>query len=245
MKYILLFTLLTFVTSADSQSTDTQKQAQKIVDKAIKTHGGKKYNDAHFSYVFRKHNYTFHYDKGAYIYQRYNSANDTKDVLTNEGLKRYVAGKEQKLSSKEYKTHSSSVNSVHYFAFLPFFLNDAAVHKDLVGEATIKGKLYYKIQVTFDEEGGGQDHDDMYIYWINKKSHSVDYLAYSFHVNGGGVRFRSSYNRRSIGGIVFQDYINYKHDKNTSVAVLDSLYEADKLTELSRIELVNIEQISR
>ena len=147
------------------------------------------------------------------------------------------------MTEKKKRAYSNSVNSVHYFAFLPSFLNDAAVHKTYVGETTIKGKAYYKIRVTFDQEGGGDDHDDVYMYWIDKEDYSMDYLAYSFHVNGGGVRFRSAYNARNVEGITFQDYVNYKHDKETPVENLDALYEEDKLIELSRIELKNIQKL--
>ncbi len=154
-----------------------------------------------------------------------------------------VDGKEIELSEKDSRKYSNSVNSVNYFAFLPFFLNDQAVNKKLIGETKIKGTDYYKIEVTFDQEGGGDDHDDIYIYWINKADYSMDYLAYSFHVNGGGVRFRSAYNQRTIGGITFQDYVNYKHDKDTPVSALDALYERGELKELSKIELVNVQEI--
>lgn len=243
MKYILLLSLMTYFLSASSQS-DSQKEAQKIIDKVIKKHGGKKYKDAHYEYDFRKHHFTYHFDDGLYQYERYDQATDTKDRLTNEGLVRYRAGKLLKLNAKENKSISGVVNSVHYFAFLPYFLNDAAVHKDLIGTGTIKGKEYYKIKVTFDEEGGGQDYEDIYIYWFNKKDLTLDYLAYSFHVNGGGVRFRSSYNRRTVNGIIFQDYINYKHDKSTPVEDLDRYYDSGELIELSRIELKNIKEIA-
>lgn len=243
MKYLLLLSLMTFFSYAQGQ-TDSKKEAQKIIDKVIKKHGGKNYKDAHFEYDFRKHHFIYHFDNGMYKYERYDQATDTKDVLTNEGISRYRAGKQLKLSVKETKSFAGVVNSVHYFAFLPYFLNDAAVHKDLMGTSSINGTDYYKIKVTFDEEGGGQDHDDIYIYWINKKDHTLDYLAYSFHVNGGGVRFRSSYNRRSIGGIIFQDYVNYKHAKSTPVEDLDRYFESGELTELSRIELKNIKEIA-
>ena len=243
MKYIILFSAMSFLSSGFGQQTPSQKKAQKIIDNAIKKHGGKKYRSAHFEYDFRKYHYTYHFDNGAFHYERYDKATDTKDILSNEGFTRYRANKLMKLSAKEVKTYSASVNSVHYFAFLPYFLNDGAVYKNYIGSVSIKGEPYHKIQVTFSEEGGGQDHDDIYVYWIHKKSNTLDYLAYSFHVNGGGVRFRSAYNRRSVGGITFQDYVNYKHDKTTPVFDLDKHYEAGELVELSRIELKNIKEV--
>ena len=217
--------------------------AQNIIDASIKAHGGSEYNNAHFSYDFRKYHYEFHYENGSYRYERHSQDGSTKDILTNEGFKRTEEGKEVELSEKKKRSYSNSVNSVHYFAFLPFFLNDEAVNKKWIGEATIKGKNYYKIQVTFNEAGGGDDHDDVYVYWFDKEDNTMDYLAYSFHVNGGGVRFRAAYNARKVGGIIFQDYINYKHDKTTAVDNLDELYEQNKLTELSKIELKNVRKL--
>lgn len=234
----MLLSMLMFCRGAAQEISD-----QNIVDKCIEKHGGEKYNDAHYSYDFRKYHYEFHYSDGQYRYERQTKDEKTIDILTNDGFIRKVEGKEVSLTEKKIRAYSNSVNSVHYFAFLPSFLNDTAVIKKLIGEGIIKGKEYYKVQITFKKEGGGDDHDDVYIYWINKADFSMDYLAYSFHVNGGGVRFRSAYNQRTIGGIIFQDYVNYKHDKNTSVADLDTLYEQNKLIELSKIELINIKEI--
>jgi len=214
--------------------------ANQIINASIASHGGDHYKNAHFAFDFRKYHYEYHYDHGRYSYQRHAEDGATRDNLTNDGFTRTVNGELVDLTDKKRKSYSNSVNSVHYFAFLPFFLNDAAVNKNLLGTTTVKGKAYYKIQVTFDQEGGGDDYDDIYVYWIDKVDYSLDYLAYSFHVNGGGVRFRAAYNQRKVGGIVFQDYVNYKYEKETPVANLDTLYENDQLVELSRIELKNI-----
>jgi len=234
----MLLCLLTFF-QTNAQNMD----ANEIINASIKKHGGDQYQNAHFAYDFRKYHYEYHYVDGKFKYERHTKDGKTKDILTNEGFKRTVDNKEVELTEKKISGYSNSVNSVHYFAFLPSFLNDDAVNKKLVGEVTVLGKDYYKIEVTFDQEGGGDDHDDVYMYWIGKEDYSLDYLAYSFHVNGGGVRFRSAYNKRTIGGIIFQDYINYKHDKETPVSDLDGLFEKKELIELSKIELVNIEKI--
>lgn len=236
-----IFFILSFFLFTQSFAQDMD--ANEIINACIKKHGGDNYQNAHYAYDFRKHHYEFHYVKGVYTYERHSKDGKTKDILTNDVFKRTVDGKEVDLTEKEIRGYSNSVNSVHYFAFLPSFLNDKAVHKKLVGESTILGINYYKIQVTFDQEGGGDDHDDVYMYWIDKEDFSMDYLAYSFQVNGGGVRFRSAYNQRSVGGIIFQDYVNYKHDKDTPVFELDALFEKKELIELSKIELVNIVQL--
>lgn len=222
-----------------------EKEAQKIIDKCISAHGGDRYKEAHFSFDFRKHHYTFHYDHGKYRYERLNDDPHINDFITNDGFERWQDGNRITLSEKDATKYANSVNSVHYFAFLPFFLNDQAVRKKYLGSTTIKNKKYAMIQVTFKKEGGGDDHDDVYVYWINERDFTLDYLAYSFHVDDGGVRFRSAYNRRKISGITFQDYINYKHDKDTSPADMGELYEKGALTELSRIELKNVKRIDK
>jgi hypothetical protein len=214
---------------------------QKIVDQCIKAHGGKNYKKD-FKFEFRDMSYTYHMRKGQFEYTRQfeKDGHAIADLLTNDGFTRSVDGEKTPLGIKESTAYSNSINSVIYFALLPSFLNDDAVNKSYLGTVNIKGKDYHKIQITFDAEGGGVDHDDVYIYWINKKDKMIDYLAYSFHVNGGGVRFREAYNRRMVSGVVFQDYINYKHDKTTPVADLDKHFSAGTLNELSRIELQNV-----
>ena len=119
-------------------------------------------------------------------------------------------------------------------------MKDKSVNKKHVGKTSIKEKNYDVVQVTFDKEGGGKDHDDQYHYWINDETHLIDYLAYNYTVNKGGVRFRSAYNTRSIDGIIFQDYINYKAPVGTPLINLPKLYEADQLKQLSLIKTENV-----
>ena len=232
---LLLFGILAFFQSKGQDMT-----AQQIIDACVKVHGGDDYKNAHFAYDFRKNNYEYHYDNGVFKYVRKPKDGTTVDVLTNDGFSRTDNGKKVDLSEKKARSYSNSVNSVNYFLFLPYFLNDGAVNKRLLGEVEIKGQNYYKIEVTFDEEGGGDDHDDIHMYWIHTENFTMDYLGYSYIVNGGGVRFRAHKNRRKIGGIVFQDYINYKHDKTTPVEDMDRLFNEDQLVQLSLIETENI-----
>ena len=217
--------------------------AQEIVDRCIEAHGGLNYGNSAFQFDFRDKHYTYEYADGVFRYsRRYTDKKARKiyDVLTNEGFERTINDKPTRLSAKQIRAYSNSVNSVIYFAMLPHFLNDEAAIKSLLKSEKVDGRSYFKISVTFDEEGGGTDHDDIFVYWINKESYTLDFLAYSYRVNGGGVRFRKAFNSRVVGGIRFQDYINYKYTKGTPVEELDKYYINGQLEELSRIELKNI-----
>ncbi|MEE9371548.1 MAG: DUF6503 family protein [Saprospiraceae bacterium] len=238
----IIFLALFLLTSANFK-VDKSIGVQTIIDKSIRVHGGDKVANGHFSFDFRKHSFTYKRKAGKYIYTRTHKETGIKDILTNEGIKRMDGSQEVVLSEKQKKGYSNSVNSVQYFAFLPYFLNDEAVNKELIGESEIKGKYYYKIKVTFEQEGGGDDHEDTYMYWIDKEDFSLDYLAYSYLINGGGVRFRAAYNTRIVDGVTFQDYINYKHDKTTPVESLDVLYANNDLKELSKIVLENVKSL--
>jgi hypothetical protein len=130
---------------------------------------------------------------------------------------------------------------VAYFAFLPYGLNDAAVFKTYLGDTEIDGKNYHKVKVTFSEDGGGEDFDDIFIYWFNQETNLIDFLAYSYHTDGGGVRFRKVIRKHEIAGLILQDYENYKpEDKNTPVEEMEDLYKSGELELLSEINLENV-----
>ena len=247
----IAFVLMFFISlySCKEERIIDNSPAGIIINECIEAHGGEAYETAYFAFDFRDKSYLFDYDHGNYNYQRafqHEKGNIIRDILTNNGVKRTIDGKNVSLSEEKIKAYSESVNSVHYFAFLPFFLNDKAVQKKILGEEVIKGKTYNKIQVTFSEKEGGRDHEDVYIYWMDKESKTMDYFAYSYNnPDDVGVRFRVAYNARVVDGIRFQDYINYQHDPETPVADLARLYQEGSLKELSRIDLKGIRALQR
>ena len=226
------------ITSKLTQPT----KAQAILDETINAHGGDLYDTANYSFVFRDNTYHFKNDGNNYEYIKISKKGNTftKDVLKNGKLIRMINGKATELSEKEIKTATEAINSVIYFATLPHKLKDGAVNKTYIGDTTIKGKNYTLLGITFNKENGGEDYDDEFHYWINSETKKIDYLAYNYKVNKGGVRFRSAYNMRIIDGITFQDYINYKAEVGTPLKELPELYEAGKLKELSKIKTEDI-----
>ncbi len=240
--------ILTANTYSYSQSTSDMNaitKGEKLIEKAVRVHGGEKYAQAHFQFVFRDKTYSFHNSADGYKYTlNYNQGeNQIYDVLDNNSFSRTVNGELTTLSAKKHSGYKESLNSVIYFALLPYKLLDKAVNAVYFGDQVIKGKDYSMVQVTFDQEGGGKDYEDKFMYWFNSSTGTMDYLAYSYHVNGGGVRFRTAYNSRKVGGIIFQDYINYKADPSISLDQLPALWEEGKLKELSRIETESVKEL--
>lgn len=220
------------------------KDADVIVRKSIEVSGGDLIKNSSIEFNFRDKLYKAIRNNGKFQYERIfrDSSGVIKDVLNNKGFNRFINELPFVISDGKETAYSSSVNSVHYFSVLPYGLDGKAVNKAYLGESKIKGKEYYKIKITFNEDGGGEDFEDVFIYWINTKTIKVDYLAYSYNEDDGiGLRFREAYNERYIEGIRFVDYNNYKPiSEDTPLENLDDLFEADALTLLSKIELKNI-----
>ncbi len=234
-----LLVVLAFLSAACTQET-----AQDVVDKSIVAHGGDSYKIFDAAFDFRDKHYTVRRIEGEYVYTRSftDSTGHYYDELTNQGFTRLRNDTVVTLAEDRTKAFTNSVNSVIYFALLPYGLNDPAVIKKMVGKTTLEGEPYYLIEVSFEQAGGGTDFEDKFLYWIHTSSYTMDYMAYSYQTNGGGLRFRKAYNPQVVGGIRFQDYINYKprDEKNTTLQDLEQLYTKGDLEELSRIEVKNL-----
>lgn len=235
-KTVLLLLTLTVLYSCTTDPVT-------IVDKAIEEAGANNLNGKEISFDFRDKHYRSVRENGRYLLERSfeQDSLNIRDVLNNEGFSRFVNGTQEQVADSMVTRYSNSVNSVHYFAYLPYGLNDQAVNKEMMGEVNINGKDYYKIKVWFDQQGGGTDFEDVFIYWIGKNDFKVDYLAYEYHTNEGGIRFREAYNRRTVNGIDFVDYRNYKPvSKDIELSTIDSLFANDALELLSVIELKDV-----
>lgn len=254
MKYIsllLIFTLFFNCKNEIKKEDVKQLTANEIVEKSIEVSGGEKFNNSNISFNFRDKHYNAKRSNGKFWLERIfkDSLSEIKDVLSNtidnpyNGFQRFIDGIEFELSDNKIGAYSASVNSVHYFSVLPYGLNDKAVNKILLGEESIKEKDYYKIQVTFNQDGGGEDFEDVFIYWINKATFKPDYLAYSYNEDDGkGMRFREAYNERIVKGLRFVDYNNYKSiNAITNLRDLAMDFQNGNLKLLSKIELKNIE----
>ncbi|UJH67583.1 DUF6503 family protein [Allomuricauda sp. SCSIO 65647] len=241
MKYLAIATLLFFVSCHDA--TKERLNAQQIIDKSIEASGGKLFDSHDVFFVFRDKAYVSGQNEGKKVLKRIFETDSVTitDVLAKGKLQRFFNDSLIQLPDSVANRYANSVNSVHYFVRLPYGLNDKAVNKKLLGESTLKEKDYYKVQITFDRENGGDDFEDIYIYWFDKETFKPDYLAYEFHVNGGGIRFREAFNERYVNGIRFVDYNNYKpKEKTADIYKIDSLFLSGALELLSKIELKDV-----
>src|SRR6056300_886325 len=200
--------LLSFILFISCQPQKKELTAQQIVDKSILASGTDKVSNSEITFQFRDKQYSAIRNNGKFKLIR--SFDSIKDVLSNSGFERFINEKSLKVVDSMALKYSNSVNSVHYFSVLPYGLNDKAVRKKRLPSSTINGKEYYKIEITFSENGGGEDFEDVCIYWIGKEDYLIDYLAYSYHTNGGGKRFRVLKEQCVKNGIRFVDYHNYK-----------------------------------
>ncbi|MDN3724971.1 deoxyribose-phosphate aldolase [Aequorivita sp. SDUM287046] len=246
MRFLTAICFILLFVSCKEESKSLS--AQQIIDKTIENAGGDNYNLATINFTFRKTKYRSKHNKGIFEYSRTftDSIGEVNDVLNNDGFTRFVNAQKINLPDSTATKYSNSVNSVIYFVQLPFGLNAPSVKKKVVGEAEIDGENYYEIQVTFTEQGGGADHEDVYMYWINQENFTVDYFAYKFFTDQGGIRFRKAYNPRMVNGIRIVDYENYKLEpwENVDLKTLDELYEAGKLELLSKIETEDVSVIN-
>lgn len=220
----------------------TVDKSQFIIDRAIDYSGGNLYNENKIYFDFRNFQISVDENNGEFKYERTfeDSTGSHIQILTKQGLTYYIDSILQSPTKKKEESIIESINSQVYFTMLPYKLNDPAVIKEYLGTEFINGKEYHKISVTFQEEGGGVDFEDEFIYWFDLQDYSMDYLAYLFHVNGGGLRFREAVNSRNVKGIVFQDYNNYSPNEKTSLDSLSILFEKGNLKKLSEINIDNI-----
>ena len=235
---LLLFLLFT------SCQTPTSNLIDKIIQQSNAVYGFDK-PDYKIEFDFRDYHYSLERNQGFYSYSRQITKEGKKivDLMTSvDILKRFENDSLVFLQDSIRKLYSNSLNSVMYFFQLPSPLKDPAVNAKLLNSVEIEGNSYWTLKITFDQEGGGDDFQDEYRYWISKKNYQIDYFAYNYLTDGGGSRFRKSKNLRKQLGFLFQDYINYKPEVNfLPLDSLPSFFEQGKLIELSLIENKNIE----
>ncbi len=244
MRIISLFVFAVLAaTACTTESTNRDHKrpetAQSIIDSAVFYAFDGDLKSRELSFEFRGRNYSAAWNSGRVYTSTYiDSAGSHRRVLDDNGYREFLNKAELELDVKQKSARSASVNSVLYFALLPFHLLDGAVQPSLLGPDTLDGKVYHKIEVRFAQEGGGEDFEDVFYYWFDQTDYSLDFLAYSYFEDEGGTRFRKAENRRKVNGVTFQDYLNFKGPSSPdSLKYIGEMYKANELELLSEIKL--------
>ncbi|NJB85231.1 hypothetical protein GGR26_000976 [Lewinella marina] len=238
--FLLLFLGTCGPANPNADSAATPDTAEAVIQRAVDAHGVAHFDSVEVNFAFRDRQYGIVTDHGRYTYSR--SFTDSlgrpvRDVLTNEGLQRFRNDSLLQLTAKDSAAYAASVNSVRYFFMLPYGLSDPAVQAELLDTVSLEGKVYDRVRVTFAAEGGGTDHDDVYHYFFNRETGELDYLAYTFEADKGGIRFREAINKRRIDGVLVQDYVNYGiNGDDRNIDDIARRFAAGELPKLSVIE---------
>lgn len=219
--------------------------AQEVVDASIARHGGDIINNATIEFDFRDAHFVLHRQDGAFTYEKIYT--DTlgqvhREVFSNEGIRKSIDAIELEVDSLLNRRIGTAVNSVAYFTLLPIPLNDPAVIKEDLGSVAIKGAPYRKIGITFQQEGGGRDHQDRFLVWIHEEASTMDYFAYYYHTDETGSRFRAVDSVHEVDGIRLADYLNFTYDGLTmdTIERYDVLFDQDSLRLVSEVRLDSV-----
>ena len=202
-------------------------EAVALVQALRDAHGSDRLDGATLRFQFRGDVFTTHRDGGRFRHARTTTdslGREVVDVLDNGGLSRTVGGEPVALSEAEARRVETAVNSVVYFATLPYALTDPAVQARALGPDSVAGEPYDRLEVTFAQAGGGRDWEDRYLYWIHPERRTLDYLAYTYELAEGadgphdtGHRFRRVIGVDEVGGadgegVRIQSYENLTAD---------------------------------
>jgi hypothetical protein len=239
-----LLALAALVAACSSGQTNGRGEASpgaKLVERVVAAHGASKLGEASVDFVFRGTPYRMTRSGGRYRYERWPSPRQ-HEVLTNDGYRFLVDGQPAKLSRAMLAARARDLNSVVYFASLPYPLLDEAVRPRPVGRQTVGGVEHDVLEIRFAEAGGGEDHDDVFRYWLDPATGQMRHLAYSFARSGGGVRFRVATSTEASGGVVFVNWANFGvDDPEVPLESLPGRWAQGDLPELSDIELGGVQ----
>lgn len=233
------------LTASSCRTSDT---AEAVIDRAIRAHGAHLLANAVLEFTFRGDRYKAVRQAGLFSYERLyeDSTGSVRDVVNNDDIFREIDGVPQSINERTRSSILSKVNSIIYFASLPYPLKDPAVMKRDLGPTEILGTTYDRIEITFHRQGGGPDYQDRFVYWINVETSLIGYLAYYYYTDETGSRLRELVNPRDVNGFRAADHLNYASRMDTLGTRLEgyeSLIGTDGLELVSEVrhESVSLE----
>lgn len=215
-------------------------EGEALVAAVIAAHGADRLGDASVDFAFRGTPYRMTRREGRFRYERWPRPGQ-HEVLTNDGFVVRVDGEPAKLSRGAAASKRRSLNSVVYFASLPYPLADPAVRPEAAGRQAIGDARFEALEVRFAAEDGGDDHEDGFRYWVDPETRQIAFMAYRFERGDGGVRFRVRTGASTVGGVTFLDWSNHgRADPEVPLERLPDLWMQGKLPALSTVALDDI-----
>lgn len=212
----------------------TEPTAHEIVGRARAAHGVTVLDEACIVFRFRDATYAAARHDGRFAYRMVQGDHREAGLaaLANDGLwvdtVAYEAFRKNRTPNAAFRDSvqanaasivraaETQLNSVVYFALLPYNLADPAVRLKRLDDAAFDGRTHRAVEVTFGQDGGGRDHDDRFVYWFDADTGLLRALAYRFHTGDGGTRFRrvSNVHRVPVSGraathVLLNDYAAY------------------------------------
>lgn len=240
--------LLVLSSGCTTPTPDPSTNLDAYLDTVIAAHGGDVLDRATVTFTFRGDDFTLRRNEGQFRYERVTTDSTGRRMvegLTNTDVYRVVEGDTTALSNEEQRTIATAVNSVAYFALLPYPLQDPPVQATYAGADTVAGTAYHRVAVSFSE-GGGQDYQDEFLYWFDQATHALDYMAYAYGIGGPaedqGTRLREAFNVRTVNGVRIADYYNYRAagiEPDMLEAYPDSLTQ-DAVEQVSTVALEDV-----
>ena len=227
-----------------------ETEALALIDRARTHHGSAWLDRAEVRFSFRGTPFVLRRDDGRFRYARTLTdglGRTVEEVVDNAGAHRFVDGAEVALTAAEAEALTTAVNSVAYFALLPAPLTDPAVRARLLTPDRVGGEDYDRVEVTFARDGGGQDFQDRYVYWLRQLDGRIGHYAYTYDVSPGdtsraatGTRFRVPVGARRVGGALFQDWRNLSADSLGRIERFGDAYDLGRTFEVSDVVLDSV-----
>ncbi len=216
-----------------------------VIDRAMRAHGTTALNNAILEFDFRGDRYLARRNNGLFSYERHwrDSSGTVRDVVSNDEIFREVNGERAALTERLESAILTRVNSIVYFASLPYSLRDPAVIARYLGTGVIDGETYDRVEVTFRKQGGGPDYQDRFLYWVNRSTSRIDYFAYYYLTDETGSRLRKLVNTRNVSGFLVSDHLNYSAIPDTigsRIEGYEPLIGTDGLELVSEVKHENV-----
>ncbi|MBT8399060.1 MAG: hypothetical protein KJO98_01175 [Rhodothermia bacterium] len=216
-----------------------------VIDRAMRAHGTTALDNAVLEFEFRGDLYQARRNDGLFSYERHwdDTSGTIRDVVNNDEIFREVNGQRIELTERLESSILTRVNSIIYFASLPYSLRDPAVIARHLGVGSIDGNEYDRVEVTFRKQGGGPDYRDRFLYWVNRSTSRIDYFAYYYLTDETGSRLRKLVNVRNVNGFLMADHLNFAAATDTigsRIEAYEPLIGTDGLDLVSEVKHENV-----